>query len=38
MGRGCVDQIFKLKHIDEKAQEKKMQSVCGFYIFGEGIR
>ena len=29
-GRGCVDQIFTLKQISEKAQEKK-QSVCEFY-------
>ena len=29
-GRGCVDQIFNLKHIGENAHEK-MQSVCGFY-------
>ena len=29
-GRGCVDQIFTLKQIGEKAWEKK-RSVCGFY-------
>ena len=34
--RGCVDQIFTLKQIGEKAREKK-QSVCGFHRFGEGI-
>ena len=37
-GRECVDQIFILKQIGEKAREKKEQSVCGFYRFGEGIR
>ena len=36
-GRGCVDQIFTLKQIAEKAKEKKC-SVCGFYGPGEGIR
>ena len=36
-GRGCIDQIFILKHIGKKAQEK-MQSICGFYRFGEGIQ
>ena len=35
-GRGCVDQIFTLKQIGEKAREKK-RSVCGFHKFGEGI-
>ena len=29
-GKGCLDQIFTLKQIDEKAQEKK-QSVCGIW-------
>ena len=29
-GRGCVDQIFTLKQIGEKAREKK-HSVCMFY-------
>ena len=29
-GRECVDQIFTLKQIGEKAWEKKC-SVCGFY-------
>ena len=33
-GRGCVGQIFILKQIGEKAQEKKC-SVCGFYGPGE---
>ena len=28
VGRVCVDQVLK----------EKMQSVCGFYRFGEGIR
>ena len=28
--KGCVDQIFTLKQIGEKAWEKK-HSVCGFY-------
>ena len=37
-GRGRVDQIFILKQIGEKAQEKKTQSVCGFYRFGKGVR
>ena len=36
-GRGCVDQIFTLKQIDEKTREKKC-SVCGFYRFGEGVQ
>ena len=35
-GRSCTDQIFTLMQVDENAQEK-MQSVCRFYIFGEGI-
>ena len=35
-GVGCVDQIFTLKQIGEKAQGKKC-SVCGFHRFGEGI-
>ena len=33
--RDCVDQIFTLKHIVEKAQEKKL-SVCEFHGYGEG--
>ena len=28
VGRGCVDQIFTLKQIGEKAQEKK----CNVYV------
>ena len=36
-GRGCVDQIFTLKQIGEKAQKIKC-GVCGYYRFGEGIR
>ena len=36
-GRWCVDYIFTLKQIDEKAREKK-RSVCGFYRFGEGVQ
>ena len=35
-GKRCVDQMFTLKQIGEKAREKK-SSVCGFYEFGEGI-
>ena len=35
-GRGCVNQIFTVKQIGEKAQEKKC-SVCRFYGPGEGI-
>ena len=34
--RGCADQIFTLKQIGEKAQEKKC-CVCGFFGPGEGI-
>ena len=37
VGKRCVDQIFILKQIGEKAREKK-RSVCGFYRFGECIR
>ena len=37
MESGCVDQIFKLKQISERAQEQ-MQSVCGFYRFGKAVR
>ena len=33
VGRGCVDQIFIVKHIGEKKQ-----CVCGFYRFGEGVQ
>ena len=29
-GRRCVDQIFTLKQIDEKAQEKKCRVYVGF--------
>ena len=32
-GRGCVDQIFPRKQIDEKTKEE-----CEFYGSGEGIR
>ena len=32
-GRGCVDQIFTLKQIGDRVQEKKY-SVCGFYRSG----
>ena len=35
--RGCVDQIFTLKQIGEKATGEKMESVCVFYGTGEGI-
>ena len=35
-GRGCVDHIFTLKQIGEKAQEKK-RSVCGFYESGKSL-
>ena len=35
-GRGSVDQMFTLKQIGEKVQEKK-QSLCGFYRSREGI-
>ena len=34
--RGCVDHIFTLKQMSEKAREKK-RSVCGFHRFGEGV-
>ena len=36
-GRGCVDQIFTIMEIGEKARETKMKSVCRFYGLGEGI-
>ena len=36
-GRVCVDQIFTLKQLSEKAREKK-HSVYGFHRFGESIR
>ena len=36
VGRGCIDQIFTLKQIDEKAQEKKC-SVCSFHGPGENM-
>ena len=29
-GRGCIDQIFKLKQIDGKAREKKRKVYVGF--------
>ena len=35
-GKGCVDQISTLKHVGERARDKKC-SVCRFYRFGEGI-
>ena len=35
-GTDCVDQIFALKQIGEKAQEKK-HIVFRFYRFGEGV-
>ena len=37
-GRRCVDLIFTLKQIGEKARDKKTQSVCGLYIFEEGVQ
>ena len=37
-GMGCVDQIFALKQIGERAREKKTQSVYEFHRFGEGVR
>ena len=36
-GRGCVDHIFTLKQIGEKAREKKRR-VYVYVRFGEGIR
>ena len=33
VGRGCVDQIFKLKQIGEKAREKKRRVYAGFIDF-----
>ena len=36
-GRGCVDQFFMLRQMGEKALEKRMWSVCGFYRFGECV-
>ena len=30
VGRGCVDQIFTLKQISEKAKEKKRRVYVGF--------
>ena len=35
-GMECVDQIFTLKQIGGKVQEKKL-NVCGFYGPGEGL-
>ena len=35
-GRGCVDQVFTLKQISEKARGKKC-SVYGFYRPGKAI-
>ena len=35
-GSGCVDRIFTLNQIWEKAREKKR--VCGFYRLGEEVR
>ena len=29
-GRGCVDQVFTIKHIDEKARDKKCRVYVGF--------
>ena len=37
LGRGCVDQIFTLNYIDEKAREKKTNVVFGFYGSGKGV-
>ena len=31
-GRGCVDQIFNLKQIGEKAQEKKRKAYESFMV------
>ena len=36
-GRGCVDQIFTVEQIGEKAREKT-KSIYEFYIFREGVR
>ena len=35
--RSCVDQIFTIKEIGEKAREK-MNCVCRFYGLGNGLR
>ena len=38
-GRGCVNQVFTLKHIGVRKHEREeTQGVCGFYRFGKGIR
>ena len=37
VGREFVGQIFTLKQVGGKAQEKKC-SVCWFYKFGEGLQ
>ena len=36
-GKGCVDQIFTVEQIGEKAREKT-KSIYEFYIFREGVR
>ena len=37
-GGSRVDQIFTLKQIGEReSMREKMQCVCGFYRFGEGV-
>ena len=36
-GRGCVDQIFTLKQIGEKAKEKKCRVYVGF-IYLDRVR
>ena len=35
-GRGCIDQIFTLKHISEKDREKKCWVFMGFIDLGKG--
>ena len=37
-GMGCVDQIFTLKQIGEKAREIITKSICEFYRSEEGVR
>ena len=37
-GSGCVDQIFTLKQIREKAQDEKTYILYGFHRFGKGIQ
>ena len=36
-GRGCIDQIFTIEHIDKKRTRAKTYSLCEFNGFKESV-